>query len=79
MFTKHKLQAPERDEKCRFCPWWPWPLTMTIKLVRARDQPCEFGANPFSGSRDISHTPKTTDWRRQKQNLPQFTACGEEP
>jgi len=30
-----------------FCPWWLWPLTLTFKLVRARDQtrlPCEFGA-----------------------------------
>jgi len=46
-------------EKCRF--FVPgdldlWPLTLTFKLVRMRDQshiPCEFGANPFSGSRDI--------------------------
>jgi len=32
---------------------------LTFKLVRARDQtrlPCEFGANPFSGSRHISYT-----------------------
>jgi len=32
------------------------PLTVTFKLVRASDQtrlPCEFGTNPFSGSRDI--------------------------
>jgi len=31
-----------------------WPLT--FKLVRAREQtclPCEFGANAFSGSRDV--------------------------
>jgi len=38
-----------------------WPLTLTFKLVRARDQallPCVFGANPFSGTRDISHTNK---------------------
>jgi len=38
-----------------------WPLTLTFKLVRARDQtrlPCEFGANPFSGSRDIRGTKK---------------------
>jgi len=59
-----------------FCPWGPWPLT--FKHVRVRDQTylqCEFGANPFSGSRDISHTnkKKTTDWLRQKQNLQQFT------
>jgi len=37
------------------------PLTLTFKLVGARDQtrlPCEFGANPFSGSQDISYTNK---------------------
>ena len=42
-----------------FCPWWPWHLTLTFKVVRARDQtrlPCEFCANPSSGSGDISHT-----------------------
>jgi len=57
-------------------------VTLTFKLVQARDQtclPCEFGANPFSSSRDISYTnKKTTDWRRQKQNLQQFIACSEE-
>jgi len=39
-----------------------WLLTLTFKLLRAREQtrlPCEFGANPFSGSRDISYTNKT--------------------
>jgi len=38
-----------------FCPWWPWPLTLTFKLVWARDQarlPFKFGANPFSDSGD---------------------------
>jgi len=58
-----------------------WHLTLTFKLIRARDQtrlPCEFGANPFSGSRYISYTNKNTDWDwgRQKQNLPQFTTRG---
>jgi len=41
-----------------------WPLTLTFKLVRTRDQarlPCEFGANPFSGSPDISYTKTHTD------------------
>jgi len=69
----NRTQAAERAKKCRFCPWWPWPLT--FKLVHVRDQtclPCEFGANP-----EIFHTQtKTTDWRHEKQNLPQFTACG---
>ena len=80
MFTKYKPHAGCRKAgKFHFCHWWPWLLTLTFKLVWARDQtrfPCEFGANPFSGSRDISYTNKKTDWRRQKQNLPQFTACG---
>jgi len=46
-----------------------WPLTLTFKLVRARDQtclPCEYGANPFSGSRDISYINKTRGWKGQK-------------
>jgi len=37
-------------------------LTLTFKLIQARDQtrlPCEFGVNPFSGSRDTSYTNKT--------------------
>jgi len=41
--------------------WWPWPLTLTFKLVWERDQtrlPCEFSANPFSGPRNISQTKK---------------------
>ena len=51
------------SEKHVFCPWWPWPLTLTLKLVRARDQtrlPCEFGGNPFSGSWDIG--PSGAAW-----------------
>jgi len=55
-------------------------LTLTFKLVRARDQtrlPCEFGANPFSSSRDrpILYKKQKTQ-TAPKQNLPQFTACG---
>jgi len=43
-----------------FCPWWPCPLTLTFKLMRARDQthlPWKFGANPFSGSPEIFYSP----------------------
>jgi len=45
-------------------------LTLTFKQVPARDQtrlPCEFGANPFSGSpRYFIHKQKqTTNWWRQ--------------
>jgi len=48
-------------------------VTLTFKLVRARNQtrlPCEFGANPFSGSQYISYAnKKTTDWRRQNRTF----------
>jgi len=75
----NRTQAAERAEEYRFCPWWPWPFTFTLtfKLVRARDLtrlPCEFGANPFSSSQDISYIKSHR--QRQKQNLTQFTACG---
>ena len=62
----------ERAKKCRFLTL----VTLTFKLVQRRDQTCllcEFGTNPFSGSRDISYTKKNTDRRRQQHNLPQFT------
>ena len=39
-------------------------LTLTFILVRERDQtclPCEFGANRFGGSRDVSDSKKVTD------------------
>jgi len=78
----NRTQAAERAEKCRFCPWWPWPLTVHIDL---QTHPSE-GPNTSSMwiwcksvQRFLScfiHNQKTTDWRRQKQNLPQFTACG---
>ena len=74
----NRTQAAERDEKCRFCSGEPWPLTLTFELVSAKDQtrlPCQFGANPFSGFRDISYTNEKKS-QRQKQNLTQFIACG---
>jgi len=65
---KRKLEATDvlpntdrrKGQNAVFCPWWPWPLT--VKLSQARDQtrfPCEFGAYPFSNSRDISHKQKS--------------------
>ena len=72
-FTKHDPHAGRRKgRKCRFCPWWPWPLTLTFKLIRARNQtclPCEFGANSFSGSRDISHTNKKSQTAPKNRTL----------
>jgi len=62
----NNMQAAKRAKKCHFLSL----VTLTFKLVRARDQahlPCEFGANPYSSSWDISYTnKKTTDWWRQK-------------
>jgi len=58
------------------CPRWPWPLTLTFKLVRARDQtrlPCEFGAKTFSSSQNIWVTnKKSTDSAINRISL----ACG---
>jgi len=69
-------------EKCRFCPWWPWPLTFDLDLQTRPSQ----GPNTSSVwswpksvqrfPRYFIHKQKPTDWRRQKQNPPQFTACG---
>jgi len=68
------LPGGDESAQCIFCPWWPWPLTLTFKFVQARDQaclPCEFGANPFSGSRDIWFTNKQTiNKTRAKDVLP---------
>jgi len=45
-------------------------LTLTFKLINGRNQthlPCEFGANPFRSSRDISYTnKKVTDSNKNK-------------
>jgi len=51
------MQDAKRAAKCNFLSM----VTLTFKLVPARDQThllCEFGTNPFSGSRDISYTNK---------------------
>ena len=64
----------------KFCLWWPWPLTLTFKLVRARDQTrlhCEIQIR--SAIREIfdkQTNEKFSYCQRQKQNLTQFAACG---
>jgi len=71
-FTKHKPHAGcWKSRRISFFlslvgDFVPSLLTLTFKLVQAKDQtrlPCEFGANPFSGSRDIWHK-QNTDWLR---------------
>jgi len=59
-----RTQAAERDESLSL-------VTLILKLVGARDQtrlPCEFGANPFSGYRDISHSNKKVTDSAKTQN-----------
>jgi len=53
----NRTQADEMAEKCRFVPG-TLTFDLDFKFVRA-SLPCEFGTNPFSGSRDISYTNKT--------------------
>ena len=65
LLDTNRTQAAERAETAVFVPGDLdlWPLTLTFKLTRTRKQtrlPCEFGVNPFSGSRDISYTNKKT-------------------
>ena len=53
-------------------------MTLTFKLVRARDQtrlPCEFGTNPFSGSRDISYTNKKPQTDGAQKTEPSAVHC----
>ena len=59
----NRTQAAERADKYCFVPDDPelWPLTLTFKVVRARNQTrlsCEFDSNPFSRSQDIWGTSK---------------------
>jgi len=73
-------QAAERVKNAVFVPGdlGLSSLTLTFKLVRARDQTrlaCKFGANTFSGFWDISYTIKKHRLAAPKHNLPQFTAC----
>jgi len=54
--------------KSVFCPWWPWPLTLTFKLVRSRDQTrprCEFDANPFSSSEIFDAYAQIRKWMKK--------------
>jgi len=32
------MQAAERAEQAVFWPWWPWPLTLTFKIIQGRDK-----------------------------------------
>jgi len=76
----NRTQAAERAEKYRFSPWWPWLLTFDLDL---QTRPSE-GTNTSSvwiWRKSVQRFPrlsyrdkKVTD--STKQNLTQFTACG---
>jgi len=56
--TQTARRPPKGPKIPFFIPGNLSPLTLTFKLVRARNQtrvPSEFGANPFSGSRNIAY------------------------
>jgi len=62
-----------------FCTLWLWPLTFTFRLVRVRDQVSYlwiYCKSVKQFRRHFIHKQKETDWQNQKQNLLQFTACG---
>jgi len=57
----NRTQSAKSTEKFLFCIWLPWPLIFDLQTRASEDKTrllCEFGANPFSGSRDISYTIK---------------------
>jgi len=71
--TQTACRPPKGPKNAVFCPWWPWPLTLTFKLVRARDQ-TRFRVNLVqirSTLSEIFHTrTKQTSHRQcQRQNL----------
>jgi len=66
-----------KGPKMPFYPWWPWPLTFDLALD-LQTRPSE-GPNTSSVQRFSRYYTQTKNhWRRQKQNIPQFTASGNE-
>ena len=74
----NRTQAVERAEKSHFCPWWPWPLDLWPWPSNSSER----GTKHVFRVNLVQRLPRyfikntNTDWRRRKQNLPQFTACG---
>jgi len=76
--TQTARRSPKGPKNAVFVPGdlhlWPWPSDSSergtkhvfhVNLVQIRSAVHMFHSQT-----------KTTDWRRQKQNLPQFSACG---
>ena len=94
IFAASELQCVTQQNGSFICcrGWWECTVrylslvTLTFKLVGARDQtriPCEFGTNQFNHSKDIWFTNKKQTKNKShtalKQNLTQFTVCGNKP
>jgi len=80
-YQTNRMQAAESAEKMLFLSL----VTLTFDLqTRPSEGPtrllCEFSTNPFSGSPRYfihkCHKQKKTQTDGAKNNLPQFTACG---
>jgi len=74
MFSKHKLQADRQNawKMSFFCPWWPWPSNSSKRDIKHVF--CVHLAQIRSAVPKIFHSQ--TKSYCQKQNLMQFTACG---
>ena len=73
----NRMQAAKRAEKCRVLFLVMLAFDLDIQTRPSKDQtrlPCEFGSNLLS-SPEMFHT-QTKKSQCQKQNLNQFTACG---
>jgi len=74
----NRRQATERAEKCRFYLWWPW--TLTVLDIKTRQHEESNTSSMWIWHKSVQRFPKAFHTQRhrqrQKQNLPQFTACG---
>jgi len=71
----HSVAAGVMVVHSAFCLWWPWLLTFDLDIQNRLSDgpntrlPCEFGAHPFSASRDIWLTKTKNSQAALKQNL----------
>ena len=70
----NRTQLAKGAEQCRFLSL----VTLTFRVIRVRVQMSSvwiWHKSVQQFQRYFIHKQKTTDWWRQKQNLPQFTVC----
>jgi len=74
LHTIHTHPGGVSSAKCFFCPWWPWPLTLTFELGRGFctvHLTAKFHHSTFNCSEVIVRTDKLTD-RRHWKHPPHF-------